>query len=55
MVDDFIPVFELAVEFFSDLHASDKRFLKGVIEDETLVNWDGRGAAVADLGNHAAV
>ena len=54
MVDDCIPVFELAVKFFGDLHASDKRFLKGVVEDKTLVNWDGRGAAVADLGNHSA-
>ena len=31
-----VPVFELAVELFGDLHPSDKGFLEGVAEDEAL-------------------
>ena len=32
-----MPAFKLTVEFFGDLHTSDKRFFKGVVENETLV------------------
>ena len=43
-----VPVFELAVELFGDLHPSDKGFLEAWLRMKPRIG-DGRGAAVHTL------